>query len=160
MPILNLLRSKRGQSLVEFTLAAPLFFAAFYAIVEFSHLFYVRVTVQHALDEAGRYMSIGQGQSATDPGARMAAVKSAFCSNLIATGLSCPALGSPQFSVNPPSGGAPGDVVTVTTTFTKSFFSGALRFIDPVFPTGVTMTLSTTYQNEPYVVVPVGGGAP
>ena len=50
MSILNLRRNTRGQSVVEFTLAAPLFFAAFYATVEFSHLFYVRVTVQHALD--------------------------------------------------------------------------------------------------------------
>jgi len=153
MSIFSLLKSKRGQSVVEFTLAAPLFFAAFYAIIEFSHMLYVRVTVQHALDEAGRYMSLGQGQSGTNPGARVAAVKTAFCRNLVATGLSCPALGTPQFSINPSSGGGPGEIVTVSTTFTKPFFSGALRLLDPVFPTGITMTLSTTYQNEPYVIV-------
>jgi Flp pilus assembly protein TadG len=71
MSIFRYVRSKRGQSVVEFTLAAPLFFVAFYAIVEFSHLFYVRVAVQHALDEAGRYMSTGQGQSLTDANARL-----------------------------------------------------------------------------------------
>ena len=70
MWIFRLLRNKRGQSVVEFTLAAPLFFAAFYAIIEFSHMLYVRVTVQHALDEAGRYMSLGQGQSGSNPSAR------------------------------------------------------------------------------------------
>ena len=153
MSLLTLLKNRRGQSVVEFTLAAPLFFAAFYAIVEFSHMVYVRVTVQHALDEAGRYVSLGQGQSSTNPSARIAAVEAAFCGNLIATGLSCPALGTPQFSINPSSGGGPGEIVTVSTTFTKPFFSGIFRLFDPIFPSGITMTLSTTYQNEPYIIV-------
>lgn len=153
MSIFKFIRSKRGQSLVEFTLAAPLFFAAFYAIVEFSHLFYVRVTVQHALDEAARYTSLGLGQNAGNPQARINAALNRFCANLVATGLSCPALGSPQFTVSQPLGGGPDDIVTITTTITKPFFSGALRLIAPVFPTSVTMTLSTTVRNEPYVPV-------
>jgi len=135
-------RSKRGQSVVEFTLAAPIFFLAFYAIIEFSHLFYVRSTLQHALDEAARYMSTGQGQVSDDPSARLAAIQSLFCRNLVATGIACPNL-----SANPADGGGPGQIVTITATGTKFFFSG---FLGVLAPSGVTMTVSTIYQNEPF----------
>lgn len=162
MSIVKFFKSKSGQSIVEFTLAAPLFFAAFYAIVEFSHLFYVRVTVQHALDEAGRYSSTGQGQSADKPDARLAAIKDRFCSNLTATGLSCSKLSFVVSHTTSDGGsaggpGGPDDIVTVSTTFTKPLFSGALKLVDPIFPTSVTMTLSTIYKNEPYVVISSGG---
>src|ERR1044071_460766 len=89
MSILWQLRSKRGQSGGEVTLAAPPFFVALYAIIEFSHLFYVRTTLQHALDEAARYMSTGQGQSVEDPNARLASIQANFCNRLIATGIEC-----------------------------------------------------------------------
>ena len=147
MSIFRYVRSKRGQSVVEFTLAAPLFFVAFYAIVEFSHLFYLRVAVQHALDEAGRYMSTGQGQSLTDANARLSAIKNVFCSNLVATGIACPTAGDSAFSLNPLSGGGPGDPVTITLTFSKPFFTGFFG-LNPI-----PLTVSTTYQNEPYITV-------
>ena len=148
MSILRYIASKRGQSVVEFSLAAPLFFVAFYAIVEFSHLFYVRSTAQHALDEAARYMSTGQGQSKTDPNARLTAIQTLFCNNLVATGVACPVL-----TVNAPKGNIPGEVVTITATVNKAYFTGIFRLLDPLFPTSVTMTVSTIYQNEPYVIV-------
>lgn len=145
---------KRGQSVVEFTLAAPLFFVAFYAIVEFSHLFYVRLTVQHALDEAGRYMSTGQGQSITDPNARLNAIKQVFCSNLVATGLGCPQDNDSEFAftLDPSNGGGPGDLsnpqpVTITLRFRKPFFTGFFG-LNPI-----PLTISTTYQNEPYITL-------
>ena len=151
MSIFGYASSKRGQSVVEITLAAPLFFVALYAIVEFSHLFYVRVALQHALDEAGRYMSTGQGQSVTDPSARLSEIKKVFCGNLIATGIACPQGGDSAFSLDPPNGGGPGDPVNITLTFTKSFFTGFFG-ISPI-----PLTLSTTYQNEPYIVMDPNG---
>src|ERR1041384_3466233 len=117
MAILGQVRSKRGQSVVEFTLAAPLFFVALYAIIEFSHLFYVRTTLQHALDEAARYMSTGQGQSVSDPNARFSAIQAKFCNNLIATGIACPTL------IATDNGGGPEAIVTVTATANKRFFT-------------------------------------
>jgi Flp pilus assembly protein TadG len=158
MWIPKLVKCQRGQSIVEFTLAAPLFFAAFYAIVEFSHLFYVRVTVQHALDEAGRYMSTGQGQSSTDANARLQKIYDTFCANLIATGLSCSDI-QPHFTVNnsPVTVGGRSQTVRITTTFTKPFFGGTFRLIAPLFPSSITMTVSTLYKNEPYTEVSVGG---
>jgi Flp pilus assembly protein TadG len=149
MPILAYAKSKRGQSVVEFTLAAPLFFLAFYAIIEFSHLFYVRSTLQHALDEAARYMSTGQGQVVGDSNARINAIQKVFCNNLVATGIACPTL-----TMIAPEGNLPGKIVTITATATKPFFSGFLGFLAP---TGVEMTVSTMYQNEPYVTLDPNG---
>jgi Flp pilus assembly protein TadG len=152
MAILDYAKSKRGQSVVEFTLAAPLFFLAFYAIIEFSHLFYVRSTVQHALDEAARYMSTGQGQDSTNPNgpaaARLDAVQRVFCNNLVATGIACPTL-----TAIAPDGNLPGKFVTLTATVTKPFFTGFFGIFDP---TGVQMTVTTIYQNEPYLTVNPG----
>jgi len=149
MTILGYARSKRGQSVVEFTLAAPLFFLAFYAIIEFSHLFYVRSTLQHALDEAARYMSTGQGQDEPNPdgpaAARLAKIQKVFCNNLVATGIACPTL-----NIIAPDGNIPGKIVRITATATKPFFSGFLGFLAP---TGVAMTVGTIYQNEPYVTL-------
>jgi len=152
MSILGYARSKRGQSVVEFTLAAPLFFLAFYAIIEFSHLFYVRSTLQHALDEAARYMSTGQGQDPNSPvgpsTARLAAIQNVFCRNLVATGIACPTL-----NINAPAGNVPGEIITITATIQKPFFTGFFGVFDP---TGVQMTVSAIYQNEPYVTVNPG----
>ena len=149
MAILGYARSKRGQSVVEFTLAAPLFFLAFYAIIEFSHLFYVRSTLQHALDEAARYMSTGQGQDPTYPdgpdAARLAAIQKVFCNNLVATGVVCPTL-----NIIAPEGNSPGKIITITATIQKPFFTGFFGILDP---TGVNMTVSAIYQNEPYITV-------
>ena len=152
MLIARYVASKRGQSIVEFTLAAPLFFVAIYAIVEFSHLFYVRSTLQHALDEAARYMSTGQGQDSSDPAgpaeARLAAIQKVFCNNLVATGLRCPTV-----TVEAPDGNLPGKFVTLTATAQKGFFSG---FFGILGQAGVQLTVSTIYQNESYVTVNPG----
>ena len=163
MSILGYVRSKRGQSTVEFTLAAPLFFLAFYAIIEFSHLFYVRSTVQHALDEAARYMSTGQGQDSSNPdgpdSARLAAIQKVFCNNLVATGVTCPTVNviAPDGTVSTLAAASvqnsPSKPVILTATVQKPFFTGFFGIFDP---TGVQMTVSSIYQNEPYVSVNPG----
>ena len=58
--------------MVEFTFIALLFFTLIFAIVEFSHLFYTRLNLQHALREAGRLMITGQGYNPSSPNARVA----------------------------------------------------------------------------------------
>ena len=91
---------QRGQAAVELTLGFLLFFSIFMAVVEFSHLLYTKVTLQHALRSAGRYMVTGQ--TSTDGNgnsvARSDAIHDVFCANVIATGLQCPSLGPKVFS--------------------------------------------------------------
>ena len=61
-------RARRGQSLVEFALVAPLFFLLVFAITDFGRLFFTQSTLQHALREAGRYAVTGQHQAKSGGG--------------------------------------------------------------------------------------------
>lgn len=148
-------KSKKGQAILEFTLAFPIFIFFFFAIVEFSYLFYVKLTLQHALREAGRYMITGRTMK-DDEGtsvSRSKAVLEVFCNHLIGTGLSCPDLG-PQFNItcldgpcSEPAGG-PGQTVMVTATFEKAPFT---PLIASLLPQGAaSFQLSTTWKIEPF----------
>ena len=53
-------RARHGQSLVEFAMVAPLFFLLVFGITDFGRLFFTKLTLQHALREAGRYAVTGQ----------------------------------------------------------------------------------------------------
>lgn len=146
---------EKGQAVVETTFAFLIFLLMFYSIVEFSHLLYAKLTLQHALRETGRYMVTGR--TASDKQGkdipRAAAILNVFCSNLIATGLKCPDFG-PQFNLTcldkpcTEPGGGPEQMVLVTATFNKQ----------PLFPffrqffsaQGLKMQLSTTWKNEPF----------
>ena len=153
--IFNFKRDQRGQAVVELTLGFLLFFAIFMATVEFSHLMYTKVTLQHALRTAGRYMITGQAGKDKNGGnlARSDTIHNVFCANVIATGLQCPSLG-PNFSFtcldapcSQPAGG-PNQTVMATVTlvkpsmtpfFTRFFSSGGVRF-----------QISSTWKNEPF----------
>ncbi|MDD5250355.1 MAG: TadE/TadG family type IV pilus assembly protein [Rhodocyclaceae bacterium] len=58
---------QRGSSIVEFALVAPVFFFLFLAVIEFGILFWVNLTMQHAVREGARYAVTGQ--SNLDPNA-------------------------------------------------------------------------------------------
>ena len=143
------IRSRQGQSTVELALAFPLLMLVFLGIVEFAHLFYTELTAQNALREAARYMVTGQGYSLSDPNQRANFIHDKFCQSLIGTGVSCPPIG-PDFKFTcgavdcTPAGGNPGQTVTVTAILTKSWFTG-------LFGAPITLTLSTTWQNEQYL---------
>jgi Flp pilus assembly protein TadG len=148
--MVELRKKEHGQVIVEFTFIALLFFTLIFAIVEFSHLFYTRLTVQHALREAGRLMITGQGTSLTNPNARVQAIQQKFCDQLIGTALSC---ANVNFTVTcaggcTQAGGGPNQSVTLTVTFAKSWFT-------PIFNNfmggPLTLSVSSTWKNEPYM---------
>jgi Flp pilus assembly protein TadG len=56
---------QRGVAAVEFALAAILFFTLLFSILDWSYLFFVNLTMQHAVREGARYAVTGQ--SALDP---------------------------------------------------------------------------------------------
>ncbi len=144
-----------GQAVVEMTLGFLLFFTIFFAVVEFSHLLYSKVTLQHALGKAGRYMITGRTASDPEgnPRPRPAVVREVFCRNVIATGLRCPDLG-PDFEFTcldaPCSqpGGGPNQTVMLTVRLSKP---AMMPFFSQFFtPQGVPFELSTTWRNEPF----------
>ena len=60
MMSLKSIQCQRGQAVVELTFAFLIFMTIFYAIIEFSHLLYTKVSLQNALRSAGRYMVTGR----------------------------------------------------------------------------------------------------
>jgi Flp pilus assembly protein TadG len=145
---------KTGQSAVEMTFGFLFFYTVLMAIVEFSYMLYTKITIQHALSEAGRYMVTGQGQDLThtDPNARLTAVENKFCNNLVATGISCANVAS-HITVScvggcsAPAGGA-SQTVTLTANYQRTWFTGMFNYL---LPSPVTLTANTTWKNEPYM---------
>jgi Flp pilus assembly protein TadG len=151
---LTAIRSQKGQAVVEMTFTFILFMAAVFAIIEFSHLLYTKINLQHALSEAGRYMVTGQGLdlSGSNPNARLQVVQNKFCDNLIATGLSCANVTSGMSvtcvgGCTQPAGG-PGQTVTLTVTVAKPWMT---ILFDNLVPGPVTLTSNTTWINEKYM---------
>ena len=154
------LSRRNGQAMVETMFGFIIFFSFFMAIVEFSHLLYAKVTLQHALRTAGRVMITGQkGTSLTAPLPRDQMLHDVFCANVIAAGVRCPDLGPNfQFScVGEPcqvnlqangGTGGPEQTVMVTVNVSKPTL---MPFFSRFFPTGgVPFQLSTTWKNEPF----------
>jgi hypothetical protein len=151
---------RKGQGVVEMMFGFLIFFAFFMAIVEFSHLLYAKVTLQHALRTAGRVMITGkQGTSSTAPLPRNEMLHDVFCANIIAAGVQCPALGPNfQFScIGEPcktgaeaagGTGGPDQTVMVTINLSKPTL---IPFFSQFFPSGgVPFQISTTWKNEPF----------
>lgn len=61
-----MVRDTRGQTLVEFALLAPLFFMLMFAIVDLGWMFYVNLTMQHAVREGTRYAVTGRSDLGKD----------------------------------------------------------------------------------------------
>jgi hypothetical protein len=153
---LKLFRRQNGQAVVELTLAFLIFFAIFMAIIEFSHLLYTKLTLQHALRTAGRYMITGRTKQNSEGNdlPRDEVIREVFCTNVIATGLKCPELdeGFEFQCLDAPckeDGGGPEQTVMVTVELYKPAMT---PFFSQFFPAGgVRFQLSTTWRNEPFI---------
>ncbi|GAB2880769.1 pilus assembly protein [Uliginosibacterium flavum] len=60
-------RKETGATAVEFALIAPVFFLLIFAIIEFGLLFWVDLTMQHAVREGARFAITGQTNPSPDP---------------------------------------------------------------------------------------------
>ncbi len=148
-------RSQLGQALVEFTLVALIFFTVLFSIVEFSHLFYVKLTLRHALADAGRFMVTGRTLE-DPPGTELPredAIKKVFEQWLIATGAG---LQSFQMTCGGATctGGSSDEVVSLIATFNKPLFWPYFANFLPGSgncPAGnACFTMRTTWKNEPF----------
>jgi Flp pilus assembly protein TadG len=53
-------KGKQGEGLVEFAVVLPLFFLLMFGILDMGHLYFVQVTLENAVRQAGRYAVTGQ----------------------------------------------------------------------------------------------------
>jgi Flp pilus assembly protein TadG len=148
-------RSRAAQSLVEFSIVAPLFFLLMFGIIDFGRLFFTQMTLQHAMREAGRFGVTGNALPDPDaPGQMLSRIRSI---QEVARRSSAGVGLDPQdirvrtttsASGDPDSAGGPGQTFTVSLTY-------SLQLITPIigqfFSNGThTFTVSTTFKNEPF----------
>ena len=154
-------RDEKGQILVEFALAAGVFLALLFAIIDLAYMFYVNLTMQHAVREGTRYAVTGQSTPGNDRMSSLIDTIKANSNGLYDKNLHNPK--DPQISVitpgqvtftnysgTPTSGtpGGPGDIIEVSLTYTGALMTPVLK---PFFPNGeYTFTVKSTMKNEPF----------
>ncbi len=140
-------RSRRGQSLVEFALVAPLFFLLVFGITDFGRLFFTQETLQFALREAGRYAVTGQHMSQGGTNiTRVASIKAIAQQKAIGIDVSNISISSGGVSG---FAGNPGDTVVVSLTTNLKLITPMIgRFFGP--SQTYTFTVQTSFRNEPF----------
>lgn len=155
-------RADSGQTLVEFALAAAIFLMLLFAVIDFGYFFYVKVTLQNAVRQAGRYAITGTCTAGTNcfvngSGDRynsivQVALNYSFgmltAANVTITCLpppigltgGCPGYGG--------GAGGPGDTVMITATYT---WNPVTAWIARIFTGGAyTFNVSATFRNESF----------
>ncbi|HVO78941.1 MAG TPA: TadE family protein [Candidatus Bathyarchaeia archaeon] len=138
------LRSTSGQTIIEFAISALVFLLLLFSVVDFSYFYFVKLTLQNAVRQAGRYAITGQAmgtQSRYQSILQTTYDYSLGLANSTNTTVCSLAKGCG-------SGGGPGDTVTITITYPYRFIT---PFIAHYFTGGsYTITVSTTFKNEPF----------
>jgi Flp pilus assembly protein TadG len=159
----NRLHNNNGQAIVEFALAALIFFSLLFAIIDLCIMFYVNLTMQHAVREGTRYAITGQSNLGTDRRSALIARIRNSSNGLYDKNVNVPH--DPIISVLPPSKvtftnysgmpvsgdpGIPNDIIVIRLTYKWPLLTPILR---PIFTDGIyTFTVKTTMKNESFPV--------
>lgn len=137
-------RNDSGQTLVEFALSALLFFLVVFAVIDFSYFFYVKLTLQNAVRQAGRYAITGQVMSGVNRYNSILQTAENYSLGIASAAdiTICSASGGCG------SAGGPSEAITIT-------ISHAYRFLTPsisaFFKNGTyTITVSSSFNSEPF----------
>ncbi|MFC1531379.1 TadE/TadG family type IV pilus assembly protein [Gemmatimonadota bacterium] len=140
----RLLRGSHGTGLVEFALVLPLLLSLVFGIFEFGRLGLSHLTAQHAVAEATRYAVTGLQFTDPDTGEpipRVESIRQVVRDNV------GPLAIADSIVIDPPDGGGPDELVTVSVSFTYRFFLPGLEEILPP----VDFTVRTAMKNEPFI---------
>jgi len=155
----------KGQALVEFALVAFVLFSILFAIIDLAMMFYVNLTMQHAVRAGTRYAVTGQTLTGNStPADRLAAMIQTIRNN--SNGLYDKNLNSPKdpvvsiihpggvsyanYTGTPQSGttGNPNDIIVVRLTYKWQLLTPLLK---PFLPNGIyTFTVKSTMKNEQF----------
>jgi Flp pilus assembly protein TadG len=144
-------KRNRGGTFVEFALVIPLFFLLTFAIVDFGYLFYMKLTLENAVRQAGRFAITGNHLTSTNgtTESRIQSIENTAVQAAAGLPISNIVITTPGGGTNQTgSAGGPGAPVTVSLTVTYTFFT---HFIGKFFPGGQNVfTVSTTFRNEDF----------
>ena len=139
----RLLRGSHGSGLVEFALVLPVLLSLIFGIFEFGRLGFSHMTAKHAVSEATRYAITGRQLLDPDTGEpipRAETIKQVVRDNAGVFAI------ADSIVIDPPDGGGPEDLVTVSVSFKHRFF---LPGLDEIVP--VDFTVRTAMKNEPFI---------
>jgi len=133
-----------GQAALEFAIAALVMFLLAFAVLDFSYLYFTKLTLQNAVRQGGRYAITGQSMAGktrvnsilqtiqnTSLG-KATSANTTVCS--VVCGCGC--------------GGIPQDTVTIVVTYHYKFLT---PLIARYFSGGTyTITVSSSFRNEPF----------
>jgi len=139
-------KGRRGLSIVESAVALSLFLMLLLGFIDMGRAFFAKLTMQHAVREAGRFGVTGPAQGQTPSQHHAAIVQKVVDA---AAPLSVP-LGSILVSGNgsPGNSGGPGDTLKIEVTYDVPLLT---FYVGQWFPNGVyTVKTSVTFKNEPF----------
>lgn len=137
-------RADSGQTLVEFAISALVFLLVVFAIIDFSFLYFAKLTLQNAARQAGRYAITGQAMQGQTRYASIMQTAQNFGLGFVTSSNTtiCSSVGGCG------SGGGPNETVTITITYPYKFIT---PLVATFFSNGsYTITVSSTFKNEPF----------
>lgn len=140
----RLLRGSHGSGLVEFALVLPLLVTLIFGIFEFGRMGFSHLTARHAVSEATRYAVTGRQRTDPETGEPIARAESIRQVVLESVG---PLAIADSIVIDPPDGGGPDDLVSVSVSFTYRYFLPGLEDVLPP----VDFTVRTAMKNEPFI---------
>jgi hypothetical protein len=137
---------ERGSVLVEAAILLPVLLMACIGIVEFGRFFYTKIAVENATREAARFAVTGNKladpQNEANDLSRPAAIKQYLVQSAPTLQMDKAAI-----TIDPPGGGGPGDIVTITVEYRFEF---ATPLIGQFFPDNAyVIQYTTVMKNEP-----------
>ena len=140
----RLLRGSHGSALVEFALVLPLLLSLMFAVFEFGRLELSRLAAEHAVAEAARYAVTGRQR--TDPQTGESIPRAESIRQVVRESVGPLAIAD-SIVIDPADGGGPEDLVTVSVSFTYTYFLPGLEDVLPP----IDFTVRTAMKNEPFI---------
>ena len=139
------LRDSRGQSLAEFAFILPMMILLVLGVLEFGQLYQTKLTLRHAVREGARFAITGNilTDSLGDPLTRAESIQKTILDNASRLNIDVDGI-----SIDPPDGGGPEEVVTVSVTHR---YVVDTPLIEEFFTFGhLDFTATTAMRNEPF----------
>jgi Flp pilus assembly protein TadG len=150
-------KGTRAEGLVEFAVVLPLFFLLMFGIIDMGHLYWVQVTLENAVRQAGRFAVTGQSlPNPNNPAQNQSRLASIVAvAQKAAPGLDLSKIlitsgeGGSSVSTNgsASAGGLPGDTVTISLTTHLTLFTNLMGHFYGTNDVD-TFTESVTFRNE------------
>jgi hypothetical protein len=148
--LLTELRREEGSALVEFALTFVVFLLLVFSVIDFGHLFFVKMDAQNAMQEAARYGSTGN--HLPDPNnpnntlSRVSSITDTLQNE--ANGIQFSNIQISSLTGGSGSAGGPGDMLTISAEVNMPLLT---PLIARIFPGGnYTFTENITIMNEPF----------